>query len=101
MNSELTDETQALLAEMAEGLIEPQIEHNEWTVLTNEYGDTIIQPADIAMIDSGDTDIYHVTCWGSRLSASGYLDCTDWVLGDTAQDVADELIDTYYSYEED
>jgi hypothetical protein len=25
-------------------------------------------------------------CWGARLSAPGYLDCTDWTLGDTQEE---------------
>lgn len=39
--------------------------------------------------------------WG-QLSASGYMDRTDYVLGDTQAEVAQQLLDMYfYGYDED
>jgi hypothetical protein len=35
------------------------------------------------------------------LSAPGYMDCTDHVLGDTRADVAEQLLDMHYDFEED
>jgi len=37
---------------------------------------------------------YRAGCIG-RLSAPGYLDCTDWIWGDTEQEVSDALDDLY------
>lgn len=36
--------------------------------------------------------------WYGRLSASGYMDCTDWITADSAADV---LLDLFYQYGED
>jgi len=33
--------------------------------------------------------------YGARLSAPGYLDCTDWVIFDTEQEAIDYLAETY------
>ena len=35
------------------------------------------------------------------LSAPGYMDCTDFVLGNTRADVAEQLLDMHYDFEED
>lgn len=34
-------------------------------------------------------------CWACRLSAPGYLDCTDWVAFDTEGECVEYLVDTY------
>ena len=36
--------------------------------------------------------------FGARLSASGYLDCTDWCVFDTEQEAIDYLAETYLEY---
>lgn len=33
--------------------------------------------------------------WGARLSASGYMDCTDWSVFDTEQEARDYIESTY------
>ena len=33
--------------------------------------------------------------WIAQLSANGYLDCTGWCIGETFEDVAQQLIDLY------
>lgn len=37
--------------------------------------------------------------YGARLSASGYMDCTEWSVFDTAQEAADYLLDVYADYD--
>lgn len=52
-------------------------------------------------------DMYHgavinevtiVTGYGCRMSASGYLDCTDWDVFQTPEACADHLLNTYGSF---
>jgi len=33
--------------------------------------------------------------WGCRLSMPGYMDCTDWVLGENQEEVRDYIVDTF------
>jgi hypothetical protein len=39
--------------------------------------------------------------WGARYSAPGYMDCTDWVLGDTEEEAVEECKDLYGDDEEE
>ena len=39
--------------------------------------------------------VSYATGHGARLSASGYLDCTDWCVFDTEQQAIDYLAETY------
>lgn len=41
------------------------------------------------------TEISQRTGYGARLSASGYMDCTDWCVFETEAEAIDYLIDTY------
>lgn len=41
-------------------------------------------------------NIQKITGHGARLSAPGYLDCTEWSVHDTEAEAAQELIDMYY-----
>ena len=43
----------------------------------------------------------YVEKWGARLSAPGYMDCTEWCLFDTQKEAAQYLIDTYYDDRDD
>lgn len=50
------------------------------------------------------TDIYSVTLiegYGSRLSAPGYMDCTEWGVYDSPEEAEDALSDMYGDEEED
>ena len=42
-------------------------------------------------VESVDTKL----AWGARLSAPGYLDCTDWVLFETKEEAESHLAETY------
>ena len=42
--------------------------------------------------------IYSVECkegWGARLSAPGYMDCTEWAVYDTEEEARAELEEMY------
>jgi len=39
--------------------------------------------------------------FGARLSAPGYLDCTEWTVFDTEQEALDYLVETYGDDEDD
>lgn len=106
------------------GFMQKQIEYGEWVQVDGPCGlDSI--PADIVNIDrlrellavDRDDDesskdeafslvsdytenrradsIEIVTGYGARMSAPGYLDCTEWAVFDTA-DEADEYLNDYY-----
>jgi hypothetical protein len=42
-----------------------------------------------------DTTLNAKAGWLARLSAPGYMDCTDWTAHETEQDAIDYLIETY------
>ena len=44
---------------------------------------------------------HYVPAWGARLSAPGYLDCTEWCVFDTEAEAAQYLLDTYYDQPDD
>lgn len=46
-------------------------------------------------IESVEDDVHSEHSWLGRLSAPGYLDCTDWVTGETEKDVKEALADLY------
>lgn len=51
--------------------------------------------------DEGSEAVGMVSGYGARLSAPGYMDCTDWAVFDTVQEAADYLLDTYYDRADD
>lgn len=44
------------------------------------------------------TEISQRTGYGARLSASGYMDCTEWTVFDTEMEAIEFLIETYETY---
>ena len=46
-------------------------------------------------------DSFTIVCqYGGQLEACGYLDCTDWYLGDTVSEVAEQLLEYFYDQED-
>jgi hypothetical protein len=100
--------------------MEPQIEQGQWYEIDTDNGITFI-PADIVNKADGLTigqsadmadaswetveELIRPYCqanpqsvkliegWGARLSAPGYLDCTDWTVFETEQEARDYLRD--------
>jgi hypothetical protein len=92
--------------------MQPQIIHGKWIVIEVQSGTEIV-PRD-AMPESWDhtnpdaaeqlsmflsdhrvLSISIRTAWGARLSAPGYLDCTDWFIDDSREWVEQTLHDMY------
>lgn len=63
------------------GFMEPEIEYNRWCIGETKHHETIIVPFeyrhDVVWWDSQGYRIEDG--WCARLSAPGYLDCTDWI----------------------
>ena len=77
--------------------LQAQIVFDRFVIVNHEnceidiYRDCI--PSDECIVES-DT-IEHVDQWGSRLSAPGYMDRTDWNLYDTEKEAKEGLADIY------
>jgi hypothetical protein len=100
--------------------MEPQIEQGQWYEIDTDNGTEFI-PADLLNKADGLTigqsadmadpswetvaDLIHPYCvgnpqsiklitgWGARLSAPGYMDCTEWAVFETEQEARDYLRD--------
>lgn len=57
---------------------------------------TIRGPEDLLeFIDGMYIEHEEIQGWGARLSAPGYLDCTDWCVFDTAEEAKEHLREMY------
>jgi len=88
---------------MISGFMQPQIEHGAWWMVDGNCGIDYI-PADFCGADEiGDfvesTHFYGkpeiVIGYGARLSAPGYMDCTEWCVFATEQEARDYLEEMY------
>lgn len=77
--------------------MEPQYELGSWLECENKYGETYWMPADCEdLVDLGDKVVtLHMLKWGARLSAPGYMDCTDWAVFDTEEEAREYIRDEY------
>ena len=72
----------------------------EWWVVDSMEGICWIPVDDIGTISQGMLPdewwtISMATGYGARLSAPGYMDCTDWCVFNTEQEAIDYLAETY------
>jgi len=82
--------------------MQPQVEFGRWWEYET-YEGTNWLPADLftrkQITDNftiGELDyIIEVEGWGARLSAPGYLDCTDWVVFPTEKQAREYLVEMY------
>ena len=77
--------------------MKPQITRDDF-IEYEEMGGTYFVPADVEFTLPDDTEITdrHEDKWFSRLSAPGYLDCTDWNGPfDTEKEALDYLVELY------
>lgn len=115
--SKIRPENQRILDRMDRGHMQPVIEFGDCWECETEHGETFVVPDNVVGISfDGDThedpsifsDYIPEGCcgkctsatvrrnvWIARLSAPGYLDCTEWELHDTADDAAQSLISNY------
>ena len=85
----------------------PVIERGAWYVVECADGGSEVLPVDVVGKVAGDLDAFrmycesepvsveHRVCWGSRLSAPGYMDCTEWTLHDTEAEARADLRETH------
>ena len=72
-----------------------------WYQVEDEIGEIYIYPAELfgtieLLKEHGeDSEIETISGYGARLSAPGYLDCTDWTLHDSEEEALEYLIETY------
>ncbi len=86
-------------------LLKPQIELDDWFVLELDNDEMVIYPAslfteqgvfDLHQDAIKQEDIERVTQqYGARLSAPGYLDCTQWDLFETEEDAMNSLMEEF------
>lgn len=87
-----------------------QIDLGDWYVCETIYGTEVV---DAELVNAKTTEDLQMYCegtvksfelvknkFGARLSASGYMDCTDWVIFDTRKE-AQEYLDETYPEDED
>lgn len=98
MTTEQRNEILEGLDRLSEQFMAPEIRHDEWLLVDGMNGIEIIPsnlvawrpdpetdyetvPAEISdyVMTQHCTDITCKTGWSARLSASGYMDCTDWI----------------------
>lgn len=77
--------------------MKPQILLGDWALVEMGNGETVITPKGYEdTLDQDEIDsIEYGHCYGARLSAPGYLDCTDWSLYETFELAAESLIEMY------
>lgn len=88
--------------------MEPDIVFGEWYEVETTHGTEWV-PADLGGPDSlqdyCEGTIQEVKGpiegWGARLSASGYMDCTDWTVFSTEEEARAYLEETYGTDEEE
>lgn len=82
--------------------MERQIEHGQWIEVDGPAGIEIF-PADMFTEDEAKGNYSYgepwsvetVTGYGARLSAPGYLDCTEWTVFETEAEAEEFLRETY------
>ena len=85
--------------------MKPQVVHDDWYSVETTHGTEFIA-VDIVGEDAAKDDfadfiegdyLEHekITGWGARLSAPGYLDCTDWSVYETEEKAKEHLREAY------
>ena len=94
------------------GFMQPEVVYGSWWLIVTQHCASTIIPRDLVTTNpnkpdfslfedyvSGRDQIMLVELitgkWGGRLSAPGYLDCTDWDLFDTEKEAINYLEETY------
>ena len=90
------------------GFMEPQIEFGEWVRIETRMGDTVV-PLDVCDDLQHEAVLQFTEChdvndildvkvaegWGARLSAPGYMDCTEWAVFQTESEAIEYLEEMY------
>ena len=94
---------QDILTKMAEQFMEPQVTGCiQWLQLDTPNDGIVSVPASDWTMDTfakeygmADVDVEVIVGYGARLSAPGYMDCTEWSVFDTVSEAEQYLVDTY------
>ncbi len=84
--------------------MEPEILHGHWYKMEGDNGTMYVWGMDVW--NHNELDSYYdgtldeeetttVLGYGARLSAPGYMDCTDWCVFDTEKEASEYLQETY------
>jgi hypothetical protein len=82
--------------------MKPECVKGDFATFTGQYGETITVPLgslNLHTYDNSTLEVRH-NAYGVRLSASGYLDCTDWEVFDTLEEAQDYLIEEAPEYDD-
>lgn len=79
--------------------LQPQVMLGDWWEV-EDHGETHYFDTDLFGQPDLERDGYivieeHKNKYGARLSASGFMDCTDWYIFDTEQEAIDYLLENY------
>lgn len=81
--------------------MQPEItEKTQWYYVRDKYDEIYCYDLDLFSRETVENwhpneEIEVAEGFGARLSAAGYLDCTDWTIHDTEEEAIDFLIDFY------
>jgi len=81
--------------------MEPVVVHGEWALVEDDYGAERHIPGEYKD-DIGEDErlVEVVTGWGAQMSASGYMDQTEWTVFDTEEEAWENLKEYYMTPEE-
>ena len=86
--------------------MQPQIvDHQCWNQIETRTGESefvcVADARDIlADLAPGDS-VTIIQGFGARMSAPGYMDCTEWTVFETRVEAAEYLLETYYDHPDD
>ena len=102
MNENLQEELQI---HFETSFMKPQTLFDNWYLLEtteggmclpmSEFGDNLTDDDLAGAVNSDIEEVNKAQGFGARLSASGYIDCTEWTFFDTEEEAVKYLIDTY------
>ena len=81
-----------------DSFMEPQVTDKRWWFVIESEDGILYSPDSEPVVFDENARVWsvdHTVGYGARLSAPGYMDCTDWVVFDTEQEAIDYLAETY------
>ena len=73
--------------------MQPQIRKGRWALIDIGHGEEVWTPSEY--VETTDKVVERRTGFGARLSAPGYLDCTEWTVFETEEEAAAYLADQF------
>ena len=72
----------------------PQYVEGQWAEVENRYGESTYVPADCVELEDGERVVRTFEGVGCRLSAPGYMDCTEWAVFPTEEEAREYIRET-------